>query len=294
MVVAAHEQHPPGPRDGAHRGRAVHRIVGGEVPDGPARERQGEDRAIVTGLVDAAEGDRRRGVEAALVTGVPRPPRIAVDRRDRVYPPPVVADVEDPVVIRGARLDRRPQLGLPVDLAAAGVQRPQGPAVGAEVDPVPDRHRGGLEVTRGLEGPSPLPGARVEGDEASPELGQEHRSVGIRGPGHVLTEIALPTNLAPGRVQGVDLPRLVDHEHAVAGQGGGKLDQLVGEEHPGVREWGIGRLGDVLGALGDTAEVGPIDASGARPLGGRGVRARAAIGSPAARSRDRDREGHQA
>src|SRR6476469_415992 len=92
--------------------RAIDEVVGGEGPlDLAAPFVEGEDGAIVSGGVDAAEGDRGRGVEAALaerrhLRGVGAPDQLAVLGVEAEHAALVVGDVEATVVETGTRFDR--------------------------------------------------------------------------------------------------------------------------------------------------------------------------------------------
>jgi hypothetical protein len=148
MVVAADVDARLGAGNVGRCGGAVDRVRRRELPRELAGGRvERVDRAVVARLVDVAERDRGRGVEAAGAPGRDRrrvraPLRVAVVRVERPDDTFVVANVKNVIVDRRARLDVVAELGAPVELAGGLVERVEVAVVGAEVDlAVSDKRR---------------------------------------------------------------------------------------------------------------------------------------------------------
>src|SRR4029077_10653551 len=109
------------------------------------------DGAVVTGGVDVAQGDRRRGAETPRATGgdlarIGAPDRLAGVRDAGVTRGLVVADEDVPLVVDGPRFDRAGGLEGPDRVAVNRVEGEDLVVVGAEGEVAVDRQRRGFEV----------------------------------------------------------------------------------------------------------------------------------------------------
>ena len=214
-----------GPRDLAGGGdQRVHAAVGGSD-------------------VDAPVGDRRGGVEVALLQSAVAaeagraPASRPAARRVAVDVAVVGADDEQPAAVGRRALDGAAHVHAPAAMARPGVERRERAVLGAEVERAVDEEGGGLGARADAVAPDALAGGAAHGDHDASERGDVETLLVQRRAGRERwRDLARPAALARLRVERDDAALGGLDIHAVLVDDGRELRQRVQSCSPYLRE----------------------------------------------------------